>query len=332
MGRHRMSRAALLAVPLAAALVLTLFAWPTARLEPRGLPVGVAGPAAGVAAAEQRLEAADGSFELHRYPDEAAAREAIADREVYGAFVATGGGTVTLTASAASPSVATLIAEAGGGRAVDVVPGSEHDPRGAGLAAATLPLVMAGMLAAAAATFLPRPGIRRAGLAAASAGGVGLAATAIVQGWLGVVEGDWTANWAAFSLTVLAIAWAAAGLAALIGRAGLAMAGALMIVLGNAFSAMSSAPELLPEPAGAIGRLMPSGAGGNLVRSTGFFDGAGAGDHLIVLAAWSLLGLAALVAAGPRERARLGAAGNDPVSSPHDGARRPAARTVRDHA
>jgi hypothetical protein len=44
-------------------------------------------------------------------------------------------------------------------------------------------------------------------------------------------------------------------------------------------------PEPLPEPAGAIGRLLP--------RSTAFFDGAGATGPLTVLAAWILVGLAA---------------------------------------
>jgi hypothetical protein len=38
------------------------------------------------------------------------------------------------------------------------------------------------------------------------------------------------------------------------------------------------------------------------VRSTGFFDGAGAGEHVLVLAAWSLLGLALLLVAAARAR------------------------------
>ena len=80
-----------------------------------------------------------------------------------------------------------------------------------------------------------------------------------------------------------------------------------MIFVGNPFSAVSSAPELLPQPAGAIGQLMPPGAGANLLRSTGFFDGAGAGTHLMVLAAWSLAGLALLAAGALRSRRRAGA-------------------------
>jgi hypothetical protein len=40
---HRPPRAAILLIPVIAALVLTLFAWPNARLGPRDLPLGVAG-------------------------------------------------------------------------------------------------------------------------------------------------------------------------------------------------------------------------------------------------------------------------------------------------
>lgn len=51
-----------------------------------------------------------------------------------------------------------------------------------------------------------------------------------------------------------------------------------------------------------IGQLLPPGAGGNLLRSTGFFDGAGAGQHIAVLAAWALVGFAVLASAAVRRR------------------------------
>ena len=76
----------------------------------------VAGPAPATATIEQRLAAQEGAFEVHRYADEASAREAIADREVYGAFVATSGGPKILSASAASPAVAQLLSHAAGKR------------------------------------------------------------------------------------------------------------------------------------------------------------------------------------------------------------------------
>jgi hypothetical protein len=287
---HRPHPAAILIVPLVVAVVLTLFAWPNARLEPRDLPVGVAGAPA------PRAEGID----VHRYAGATAARAAIEDREVYGAFVRTPQGPKVLIASAASPAVAQLLTHAaadGGAEVEDVVSAS---PRGGALASSVLPLVIAGILTGAAGLGLTRSGVGRAGLVVAGSVLTGLAATAIVQGWLDVVEGDWVANAATLSLTVLAIGAAVAGLGAVFGKAGALVAALTMIFIGNPFSGVGTAPELLPEPAGGLGQLLPPGAGGNLLRSTGFFDGAGAGDHVMVLAIWALAGLAALLATSVR--------------------------------
>ena len=68
-----------------------------------------------------------------------------------------------------------------------------------------------------------------------------------------------------------------------------------MIFVGNPFSAAATAPELLPQPVGGLGQLMPPGAGANLLRSTGFFDGAGSAEHIAVLAVWAAAGLAAML-------------------------------------
>jgi hypothetical protein len=308
--RRRPPPAAILLVPLLAALILTLFAWPSARLEPRDLPIGVAGPAAAVGPIEQRLGAREGAFAVERYPGEAAARRAIEDREVYGAFVATPTGPKVLTASAASPMVAQMLTHAAAEASaeapvVDVVSAS---PRGSALASSVLPLVIAGILTGLAASLLASGPAGRAGLILAGSVLSGLAAAAIVQGWLDVVEGDWLANAGAFSLTVMAIASAIAGLKALLGEAGVLLGAVTMVFVGNPFAGVATAPELLPQPIGALGQLLPPGAGGNLVRSTGFFEGAAAGGHVAVLAAWVLGGLGLLFAAGLRARRSVAAA------------------------
>jgi hypothetical protein len=304
---HRPPAAAILVVPLVVALVLTLFAWPTAKLEPRDLPVGVAGPASATVPIEERLKAREGAFELHRYAGEIAAREAVEDREVYGAFVATSGGPKVLTASAASPAVAqqlTHAAEEAGAKVDDVV---RAGPQAPALASSVLPLVIAGILVGVVAALASSRGLGRAGLVTVGSVLSGLAATALVQGWLDVVGGDWLVNAGVLSLTVLAIAAALAGLYAILGKAGLAIGALAMIFVGNPFSGVGSAPELLPEPAGAIGQLLPPGAGGNLLRSTGFFDGAGGTGHLTVLAIWAAAGLALMLAAELRGRRSAGA-------------------------
>jgi hypothetical protein len=290
---HRPPLGAILVVPLIAALVLTLFAWPAAKVGPRDLAVGVAGPPA----LEQQLAEAGDRFDVHRYGSEAAAREAIKDREVYGAFVATPDGPKVLTASAASPAVAQMLTHgAEGAKVEDVVPATAA---GNGLAASVLPLVLAGILTGVIVAGIGGGAGRKVGLLLTGSVLTGYGAALIVQSWLDVVGGDYFANGAVLSLTVLAIAATIAGLEALLGKAGVALGALTMIFIGNPFSGVATSPDMLPTSAGTLGQLLPPGAGGNLLRSTGFFDGAAAGGHIAVLATWvlagfTLLGLAAL--------------------------------------
>jgi hypothetical protein len=294
--KKRPPAAAILVIPLAVALILTLFAWPSAKLEPRDLPVGVAG----APAVEQRLKAQGDAFEVKSYRDEGAARAAIEDREVYGAFVGTPAGPKVLTATAASPAVAQTLnhaaAENPGATVEDVVVA----PRGPALASTVLPLVLAGILTGVLASVLSSSALSRAGLTITGAVLSGLVATAIAQSWLDIVGGDWLVNAGVLSLTVLAIGAMVAGLEALFGHAGAIIGALTMVLVGNPFSGVGSAPELLPEPVGGIGQLMPPGAGGNLLRSTGFFDGAAAAGPTVVLLTWALAGLAAMAVAGAR--------------------------------
>ena len=319
-------------VPLLVGVALAAFAWPAARLGPRDLPVGVVAPVAAGQAIEQRLARDGDAVELHRYADRAAAEAAVAGRDVYGAVVVAPEGTTVLTASAASPLVAQLLQQAVGGgpaaapspdgraaarvRVVDVVPADPDDPRGVALAASVLPLVLAGM-AAGLLVWLAGGSwpARWAALVAASAV-AGLVAAGIAQGWLGVLGGSWAVNAGVLGLPVLAVGAAILGLGALGGRAGVALGGLLMVLVGNPLSEVSTAPELLPTPAGAIGPLLPPGAGGSLLRSTAFFDGAAATAPLAVLVAWVLLGLALTwVAALRRPRpSPVSAPEGDPVA------------------
>ncbi|MGW1204726.1 ABC transporter permease [Streptomyces cyaneofuscatus] len=308
---NRRAVAVVLLIPLVVTLALWAFAWPAARIAPRDLPVGVAGAAPAADQLERQFEQREGAFEVHRFADEAAAREAIEDRVVYGAVVAGPEGPHVLTATAASPVVAQLLREAvtaaapEGARVqvTDVVAAPPGDPRGSALGASVLPLALAGMGAGAAVTLLGLRGIRAALTLAGSAALVGLAATGVVHSWLGVITGDWWTEAGALALTVLAIGAAVAGLSALLGPRGLGLGALLMILLGNSFSGVTSAPQLLPEPVGALGQWLPPGAGGSLLRSVAFFDGSAAGGPALTLALWSALGLAAVLVAGRRRTA-----------------------------
>ena len=295
----------LLAVLLAAvavgvqALLVPLFAAPAAHLAPRDLPVAVAGPAPVAGELAGRLTAArPGAFAVTTLPDAAAADRALRDREVYAAFVAGPDGVALHTAPAASPTVAALLTEASAqlsaGRPVTVVPvipADPDDPRGDGFAAGFLPLALTSMLAGALLTFLVATrGARLFGLLgyAALAGVVG---AAVLHGWLGILNGDLWREASAIGLFALAAAGTVAGLGALLGSPGTGLGALLVFLVGNPLSAVSAAPELLPQPWGTVGQFLPVGAGGTLLRSAAFFDGAGAERSLAVLAGYAAVGL-----------------------------------------
>jgi hypothetical protein len=294
---HRPPAAAILVVPLLVAVVLTLFAWPSSRLEPRDLPIGLAGPAPAAVALERQLTATEGAFDVHRYAGEAEARAAIEDREVYGAFVAGAGAPTVLTSMAASPAVAQLLTHAAAEHRAVVEDVVTTPQAGTGLGSSVLPLVLAGIVTGVLAALAVPGGAARTGLTIAGSVLAGIASALVADTWLGIVEGSWLANAGAFALTFMAIAAAIAGLHSLFGRAGLGIGALVTIFIGNPFSAAATAPELLPEPVGGLGQLLPPGAGANLLRSTGYFDGAGAGEHIAVLAIWASAGVAAMLLA-----------------------------------
>jgi hypothetical protein len=309
-GRRPSALIAIPIVPVIVAIALSTFVWPAANLEPRDLPFGLAGPVEELGSFQARLDAREAAYDVHLYDDQESAREAIEDREIYGAIVAESGALSLLTSSAASPTVAALLTEDFEGPSVaveDVVPADPEDPRGAAFSSMTLPLLLAGIVTGVIITMLGRPGLGAIGILVAVAALTGLATIAVVQWWLGITEGPWLLNAAVLSLGVLAVAAAVTGLAVLIGRAGIAVMALLMVFVANPWSGNASAPELLPEAAGFVGQLLPPGAGGQLLRSTAFFDGAGAGGPLVVLLVWIGLGLAAVLA-GAQLRQRAGVA------------------------
>ncbi|HXP55382.1 MAG TPA: ABC transporter permease [Streptosporangiaceae bacterium] len=302
-------------LPLMIVLAVLAFAWPNARLAPRGLPVGIVGTSPASQQAVAALTRAEpGAFSLALYADQATARRAVEDRDVYGAFEITSGRITVLEASAASPTVAQLLTSTGQQlaagaaaarrapaapvSAVDVVPLSRSDPRGLVLSSALLPLTICSIIMAAAVALLLRfrPAWRQILSLLVVSATAGLGAILITEGFLGALpHGDGT-SWAALALTVLAVSAPTAGLIALIGPPGLGLGAGLMIFIGNPFSGATSAPQLLPTAVSHIGQWLPPGAGASLLRSTAYFGGRGAGGHLVVLIVWAVLGLAAILA------------------------------------
>jgi hypothetical protein len=292
------------------ALVLVAFAWPAANLAPRDLPIAVAGAPQSTAPIAEQL-AADGAFDVRRVDSRADAVAAIEDREVYAAIVPGPDGVELLTASAASPVVAQLLTQvattatsAQGSpppQNTDVVALPEDDPRGAAFSAGALPLVIGG-IATGVVVSLRLAGRRQrlaavAGIAALS----GLAMAGVLQGWLGALSGSYWANSAVMALGIAATGSMIVGLHNLLGPAGIGLGAGVTLLLGNPLSGITSAPELLPAGWGELGQWLVPGAAGTALRSTAFFDGAGAGVAVATLIGWVALGVA-LALMAPRRR------------------------------
>ena len=291
-------------------LVLVAFVWPAANIAPRDLPVGLAAPDRIAGQIEQGLSTgAEGALEITRVVDRAEAERMIRDREIYGAIVVDDSGASVLTASAASPVVAQLLGQLANslGQAfgqqpqiVDVVPLPPDDPRGAGLASVALPLVMGGLAAAALLTqVLPGTVARLVGVLSLAIV-AGLAMAAVLQFWLGSLEGSYWANAGVLALAIAASATVLLGLERLLGYAGLGLGAAVLLLLGIPLSGLTSAPELLPGRWGELGQLLPPGAAGTALRSVAFFDGAGAGQALVVLLSWLGVGIVLALLPGRR--------------------------------
>ncbi|WP_370412875.1 ABC transporter permease [Streptomyces fradiae] len=301
------------------AVLLTAFAWPSVRSHPHDVPIAVAGPPAAVAKVRTALDRArPGAFAVTEVADAAAAERLVRDRAVYGAVDAGPGGPRVFVASAASPVVAQSLQGLGAalapaprpsgggapaaGPVTDLVPLPAEDPRGAGLSAGALPLVMGGLLAAVVLTRFVRGTSRRVVGALAFALTGGAAVAALLQFWLGSLGGSYAANAGAVALAVAATSVSVIGLEALLGTAGLAIGGVTMMLIGNPLSGTATAPEMLPGWSGEFGGLLPPGAGGRLLRSTAFFDGHGAASALTVLGVWLAVGALLCLAGTLRTR------------------------------
>lgn len=312
-------------IVLLQALLVPLFAAPATHLEPRDLPVVVAGPPA---FAQQLASVKPGAFTVTTVASPEAADAALRDRSAYAAFIVGPGGISLHTASAAAPIVAQLLTQAASqlspGKSVpvtDIVPTTPQDPRGAGFASGFLPLALTSMLAGVLLVLALRSRLARLlGLLAYAV--LTSFVGALVLDWLGVLPA-WTSSVVPLGLFALAAAGLVAGLGSLLGRAGLGLGALLVFLVGNPLSAVAAAPELLPQPWGAVGQWLPIGAGATLLRSAAFFDWAGSTHALWVLIGTAVLGLAFVL---------IGRSGLDtpPASdtSPDDQAAREAARRL----
>jgi MFS family permease len=286
-------------------VLVTLFAfffvYPTHDPEPNGLPVAVVD---GV-----DVQLGDG-FDVVGVDDEAEAREAILDREAYGAFLP-GPPPQLLVASAASVPVAQALAaaaERGPTPSVpeDIRPVDEDDPRGVSInfvgLAVTITSILGALLLFNLAPTLP-VSWRLASLALFSVLG-GALAMLVVQVGIGVLPGSYFALAAVAALAIFAVASVSAAIIGAIGFPGVGLSFMLFLMLGNPGSGAASAPELLPEPWKTGGQFLPPGAAATGIRNVAYFDAAQAEMWLTVLVVYAVIGIASLVTFGRRSASR----------------------------
>ncbi|KAA0024931.1 ABC transporter permease [Antrihabitans cavernicola] len=292
------------------------FAWPAANIAPRHVPIGVAGSAEFVGQVTQKLDQVQpDAFDVTSYADPGQARSAIENREVYGAIVA-GQPPTVLTAPAGSTAVAQILDTLGSqlGRAhgvagpaptsTQVVALPAGDPRGIGFSAGSLPMVLGALLTGVVATLIFSTIAQRLTTLTLAAVVAGLGAAAVLGPWLGILPGGFAITAGALALGIFAGGATIVGFSSLLGQPGIGVGAALLMVLGNPFSGVTSAPELLPTGWGELGQWLPPGALGSLLRSVSYFDGEGSGKPLAILAGWAVLGVG-LAVIGAARRARV---------------------------
>jgi hypothetical protein len=303
-----------------------LFAAALHQPAPHGVRVGFVGPPA----AAQRVAAgvennAPGAFALVNYSSEDGARAAIKECEIAGALVIGAGGAKILVASAGGQSASgavsgafTAVAQALGQSAPveDVTPLPASDSRG------LVPFFL--VLGVTVSAFIfgqSLPGARGTSLSPPARITVLLAFSA-VDGLLGaaavcVVLGFGNTYWSLAGvcmLVALAVGSATAACCDLFGKAGIGIAGLVLILLGNSSSGSVVGAAFLPQPFRWLSPVLPAGPGLEAVRSALYFGGAGAGWRLASLAIWGVGSLAVLAGlAAWRRRARAPEPGRLPA-------------------
>jgi hypothetical protein len=302
----------IVALTVALAILAIAFALPAARSKPHDIPIGAAGPQAASGQVADMLEQhAPGAFAVTYYPGEAALRDAIRNRDVYGGISFGPDGRNLLIATGGSPMIAQMLTQMGNGIAQqagvplhteDLAPPTAKDPRGAGLAASALPITLAGLLPGVALVLLLRREVwTRFVAAVVFAAGAGITIAALLRYVFGSIDQSIWGVAAGLTLGLLAAGLTMLGLGSLFGRVGLAVGALMALLLGNPLSGLNSAPEMLPSGWGTVGQWLPQGATATLLRSTAFFDGAGATTAIAVLSCWAVAGIGLIVLAAVRQ-------------------------------
>ncbi|MDM7989114.1 ABC transporter permease [Arthrobacter sp. zg-Y877] len=263
---------------------------------PNDLPIAVSGSAAQAERFAESLESSDPDAVEVRVVDTAEdARRLVLDREVSGAVAVDGSAATLYTASAAgasqSSTVTALLAPQVLGQGLtlqseDLAPLPDHDMAGLGAMFLTTALMLAGYMPLSL-VLSNSPELLRfrrfvpllAGWAALIAGLV----WAVTGPMLGVVEGHSAAVLGVSWLTVFAVGSVQLFLTRILGPMAVLAGMLFLMVLGVPASNMSMSVHTMPGLYPYLHSFLPAAATGESLRSYLYFDGNGAGPHLLVL-------------------------------------------------
>lgn len=310
--------AAILGGAAIVSLVVLAFVWPTKTVEIHNIPLSIAGAEASTSALEKMIGSKEpGMFDIVDASSRDDAMSQVKHRETYGAIVLGGPGepSEVIIASGASPMVANAlssfasqlqgalaaqVAAAGGDPSTVTVtttnaaPLSDSDPTGSGLAAASFPLTLGGLIGGMLASFLLTGFARRATVVVGFAAVAGMALSGILGSWFGFLEADYWTNALAIGASILATSSLVAGGFALLGRAGLGLTAAFTMLIANPLASAALPWQFIAEPWGEFGQYLVPGAAAWLIRTVNYFPDADVSSQWTTLALWAAAGLALL--------------------------------------
>ncbi|WP_158997160.1 ABC transporter permease [Streptomyces aureus] len=295
-------------------------------LVPRNMPFGVTGPPSPVVAAV----ASQAGLDLTSYPNTSAVMDAVDQGELYGAYVSNGSSDTLVVVPAKSFFAQTelepafLEAAHKLGRPVTVQtvkPLASSDPVGAVTSLLLIPLLIGGYLAAVL-VFKAAHGVAAAPWRAAVLVGyalVGAVLTSLIAG-LGIGAYSSSHFWPllpCFWLITSAVALAAAGVQALVGRMGTLIVALLFIVIGGP-PAGGLGTYLLPVYWRNIGVIFPAQSAVTLINRVLYFGGNGISTPLTVLFLYAFAGMAVIAWFGRIRPGRTAAGTGGPEARASD--------------
>jgi hypothetical protein len=251
-------------------------------------------------------ENAPGSFAFTIYPTEAEALAAIDQRDTVAALVAGPTGPRLVVAGAAGDAVTGGITAAltnafqaqGAELPVEVVhPFGSGDPHGIVLFFLVLATVITSVVVGAL-TVLGTPG--RPWMSS-----LGVIATyAVLAGVVGTFTAAWLVGgyddvWLVVGLVALvsfAVAIVIAACARILGPVGVALGALIVVLVGLVSSGGPLGSAFLPDAYRAVAPWLPVDAAYSAIRGALYFDGAGVGTPVIILALWAIGGIVVLAA------------------------------------